>query len=86
MNRDLFENSMGVNGIEVITDTAVHTAPINELFCAIMVTADCVIATINASVTGNTITGITIPTGMVIPVTFTSISLTSGQVIAVKGV
>lgn len=85
-NRDLFENSMGVLGFEVITDTAVHVAPTNKTFCGFTVMADCVIATIDADITGNAITGLTFTTGMTIPVQFQKVSLTSGQIIAYKGV
>lgn len=85
-NRDLFENSMGTLGIEVITDTAVHYPPTNEIFCGFTVISDCVIASIGTNVTGNSITGITFSTGVTIPLTFTSITLTSGQIIAYKGV
>lgn len=85
-NRDLFENSMGTLGYEVITDTAVHVAPSNKIFCGFIVVQDCVINTIGADITGNTLSGVTFTAGMSIPITFSSISLTSGQIIAAKGV
>lgn len=65
--------SMGNDGGAVITDTSAHTGN----FTAILVVSDCVITTV-----GNiTMTALSIPAGVVIPGTFTSITLTSGTVI-----
>lgn len=80
-------SSMGGNGFEFISDTLAHTPPSGQVFVALQVIAD---ATISAytytGVTGNTFTGNLIPAGIVVFGRFTSVTLTSGKVIAYKGV
>ena len=84
--RDIMENSMGYSGFEYINDTAVHTAPSNRFYCAIQVISDAVFSAIVPAPTGNTFTGEVIPTGTILYGNFQSITLTSGKVIAYKGV
>jgi hypothetical protein len=75
----------GQQGAIVITDTAAHTANYRWILCA----ADTVIATIsgnvlsNAGVSPNTsLSGITLPAGFGFGGVISSITLTSGTVIA----
>lgn len=70
--------SHGRFGILVVTDTAAHTGE----FSALQVFADAVIAAITATASTTTgLTGVSLAAGTVIPVHFTSITLTSGKVI-----
>jgi hypothetical protein len=87
MNRDILENAMGYGGFEYINDTEVHSAPENQYFVALQVIADTVIAAVRGEkLTGNTFTGEIIPSGTVIYGQFSKITLTSGKLIAYKGV
>lgn len=83
-NRDLMENSMGVNGAEFISDTVIHTAV--DSYVSLQVVSDMVISAIVGSFTGNTLVGVLLPQGTVLYGKFKSITLTSGQVIAYKGI
>lgn len=85
-NRDLIENQNGTNGIEFVTDTAAHVAPINQKFVKLQVLAATVIAEILPQPTGNAYTGLTLAVGTEINFEFTSIKLTSGAVLVTKGV
>lgn len=85
-NRDLLENQNGVLGIEFISDTAKHVAPLNQKFVKLQVLATAVIASIEPQPTGNTYTSFSFPAGTVLEFEFNSITLTSGTVIAYKGV
>lgn len=85
-NRDIMENSMGYNGFEYINDTVVHTQGLNNFFSSIQVVSDAVFSSILPAPTGNTFTGEVIPTGTIIYGNFSSITLTSGKVIAYKGI
>jgi hypothetical protein len=87
---DILSNSAGGYGAEFVNDTAVHTAPTGKVFCHLQIIADATFSAItpagNTTITGNTMTGVLIPKGVVIPVRLASFSLTSGTVIAYKGV
>jgi hypothetical protein len=86
--RDLFENSMGQNGFNYISDTSKSSAPLGYVYFAIHALTDAVLSayTTEAIIGGNTFTGVTIPAGTIIYGRFVSITLTSGSVIAYKGV
>ena len=84
---DYAVNAMGGNGFEFISDTVAHTPPTGQVFVALQVIADAVISAYTyTGVSGNTFTGNTIPSGTVVFGRFTSVTLTSGKVIAYKGV
>jgi len=82
MNRDIMEEQMGKAGFEFISDTSAHVGN----YCAIQTTADTVFAAVLPVPTGNTFTGVSIKEGTPIPGLFTSITLTSGSVIAYKAI
>lgn len=82
MNRDILEEQMGKAGFEFISDTAAHIGK----FCALRLVSDTVFAAILPAPSGNTFTGVTIPSGTTIPGTFTSVTLTSGSLMAFKEV
>jgi hypothetical protein len=88
MNRDILENSMGYSGFEYISDTTLHIAPNNQVFVTIQCVTDTVIASLKseAPISGNTFTGVTLPAGTTIPTRLNSITLTSGSLIAYKGI
>lgn len=82
MNRDIMEETMGKNGFEFISDTLAHSGS----FCAIQIVADTVFTALSPAPTGNTFTGVSMPTGTIIYGLFTTVTLTSGKVIAYKAV
>ncbi len=72
-------------GLEYVNDTSAHAVE----FVGIHVVSNAVINTIvGSNVTGNTIAAAsqTLPTGMFLPISGTSITLTSGKVLLVKKV
>lgn len=85
-NRDIMENSMGYNGAEFISDTVQHTSGTDLVYTCLHLLADTVISQINGSITGNTITGVVLSEGVMLYGRFKSITLTSGKVLAYKGV
>jgi hypothetical protein len=85
-NRDLLENQNGINGIEVITDTALHTPPSGQIFTGIVVATATVIASIVPAHTGNSLAGLTLPVNFKVDFPFTAITLTSGTIVVKKGV
>ena len=85
-NRDIMENSMGYGGFEYINDKAAHVPALNTFYSSIQVISDAVFSAIVPAPTGNTFTGEVIPTGTILYGNFQSITLTSGKVIAYKGV
>ena len=85
-NRDLIENQNGVLGIEVITDTVAHTSDGDSVFTGIRVVTPTVIASVVPAVAGNAVTGLTLPANFAIDFVFKTITLTSGTMIAKKGV
>ena len=86
MNRDLLENQNGIGGIEVITDTALHTAPLNQSFVSLIVATPTVITSIVPEHTGNALAGLTLPAGFTVDFVFTQIMLASGTIVVKKGV
>jgi hypothetical protein len=84
-NRQFAENQAGFNGSEFINDALQHNALPNWFYCNLIFTAATVIAAITPAPTGNTLVGTTIAAGVIIPGKFTSITLTSGSLIAIKG-
>ena len=82
----LIENSMADVGIDYISDTEVHATTAPTVFVGLFVTEEVIIEAITVeNNSGNTLVGATIPVGAW-PFRFTSIKLTSGKAIAVKGV
>lgn len=86
---DKAEEYLGGKGFTVIADTAATTPPSGQCFVALQMLSDTVLNTVaadsSAPITG-TITGITLGTNVVIYGKFTSVKLTSGSLIAYKGV
>jgi len=69
----------GLNGGVFVNDANVH----NGQFNGIQVIADAILATVTADLASpltGTITGITLPAGMWIPIQCTTVTLTSGKV------
>lgn len=87
-NRDIMENSMGYNGAEFISNTVAHPCDTGLVYVAIQAITDVVISayTTGAPISGNVLTGIVLSAGTVIYGRFRSITLTSGQLLAYKGV
>lgn len=89
-NRDIAESSAGWNGLEFISDTATHTAPKGQVYTALQVISDAVFSTLNAEsssmIAGNSVLGVTISAGTTVYGRFTSVALSSGSLIAYKGV
>lgn len=88
MNNIIAENTMGYIGFEFISDTAAHVVATGETFVALQLVSDTVFAALNSNVahTGNTFTGVTISAGTIIVGRFSSVTLTSGSLIAYKGI
>jgi len=87
-NRDIEESRAGFLGFEYIGDTAAHLPPANQVFVELYILTTTVIAAISSEValTGTTFTGVSIPAGVTLKGRFKSITLTSGTVIAYKGI
>jgi hypothetical protein len=87
---DILQNNSGGYGMGLANDTAPHTPPAGQVFTAIQVISDAVFSAIifdpATPFTGNTFTGVTIPKGITLYSRVTSFTLTSGIVIAYKGV
>jgi hypothetical protein len=85
---DKLNEMLGGRGLEVVADTAVHTAPTGQIYCALFVAVDAVINAIVADaaapITG-TITGISFSAGVWLYGKFASVKLTSGTVLAYLG-
>jgi hypothetical protein len=88
MINSIDENNAGYNGFEFISDTAAHTPSLGQVFTALQLVTDTVFATLTCDVTrtGNTFTGVTISAGTIIYGRFHSVTLTSGSLIAYKGI
>jgi hypothetical protein len=79
-------NLTGRQGGTVITDTTATTPPANEIFHAIEVIEEAVVAAIAGNLTNiSGLVGKTLPAGLIIYGQITSITLTSGTVIAYVG-
>jgi len=76
-----YQAGAGSKGSVYIDDTEEHAGP----FVEIRGLADAVAATMTSSDIEGTLTDVPIPAGGTIPGTITSITLTSGKVIAIKG-
>lgn len=83
-NSTIEKASLGQYGSKRITDTNATTPTINFVFTTIYVTEDAVIATLVGNMTNST--NITLIAGQTLYGRFTSITLTSGKVIAYMGV
>jgi hypothetical protein len=87
---DLAGETLGGKGFEFISDTDEHVAPNGMVYIALQVVDDAEIASYETEpaglITGNTFTGELLPAGFVLYGRYTSVTLTSGKVIAYKGV
>jgi hypothetical protein len=84
----LLVNSMGGTGFTVITNTAAHTAPAGKVFLGFFVQDNATIAamTFPATYAGDTAIATQLfQIGMYVPMTFSSVTLTSGKIIAYFG-
>lgn len=76
-------NLTGLQGGQVITDTATYTPPTGEAWHAIQVIEQAVISAITTNLTTSAnLVAVTLPAGLVIYGRCTSLKLTSGKVIA----
>jgi hypothetical protein len=84
---DLLANGAG-GAFEFISDTEAHAPPSGQVFVALQLITDTVFADLSSEVviTGNTFTGASIPAGTIIYGRFNSVTLTSGSLIAYKGI
>lgn len=74
----LIERSFGLRGSKVIRDTAAHTGT----WCAFSVLEDATFSALTSSDITGTLTGFAIPIGVTIYGTVTSLTLSSGKIIA----
>ncbi len=75
---DLIERGFGLRGAEVISDTAAHSGQ----WCAMTVLEDATLSALTSpSITG-TLTGFALPAGITVYGSVTSVTLTSGKIIA----
>lgn len=79
---NITKNLSGYSGCETITDTQKHEGD----FVGILVLDDAVISeiTLGEGETGNSLVGVTLYTGLNIPIMFKSIKLSSGKIRAYK--
>ena len=82
--KSLKDTTMGANGSKRITTTDATTPDTGFVFVAIQVTEDAVFTTLTGNMANTT--ALTLSAGLVIYGRFTSITLTSGKVIAYMGV
>jgi hypothetical protein len=82
---EVTRSTNGMNGFEFITDTQAHAGNFVKLQIITTTVIAAYTALANAPVTGNTLTGVSIPAGTIIGGRFSSITLTSGSLIAYKG-
>lgn len=87
---DLAGESLGGKGFEFIADTVEHVAPNGMVYIALQVVDDAELDSYETEpdglITGNTLEGELLPAGFVLYGRYTSVKLTSGKVIAYKGV
>jgi hypothetical protein len=84
----LLMNSMGGTGFKVITDTAAHAAPTDKVFIGFFVQDNATIAamTFPSEYVGDTAIATQLfQIGMYVPMTFSSVTLTSGKILAYFG-
>ena len=88
MDHKVVMASIGFSGALVIADAAAHAAAAGTCFSALQAISDTVIAAhvsdSSAPFTTNSLAGITIGAGTIIYGKFTSVTLTSGTIIAYK--
>ena len=86
---DLAEESLGGKGFDFISDEEEHAAPKGMVYIALQVLDDAKIASYRtderAEIIGN-FTGELLPAGFILYGRYKSIKLTSGKIIAYKGV
>ncbi|MDD5358343.1 MAG: hypothetical protein PHX80_04300 [Candidatus Nanoarchaeia archaeon] len=87
---DLLEDLMGSKGCEIITDANPHVPSTTVLcfkclHCVTTTVIGAITADTNAPISGGTIVGVTLNPGFVFYGRFSSVTLTSGSVIAYVG-
>jgi hypothetical protein len=85
---DKMQESLGQKGLKVIADTNAAAAGAGKCYTALQMVSDTVLAALVADTTSpiaGTITGITFGAGTIIYGKFTSVTLTSGSLIAYMG-
>lgn len=82
----ILKSQMGGYGCHFISDTAAHTPTAGRVFVALIPLVDTVISAYLPTLDGNTLTGVTIPAGTPVYGRFTTLTLTSGKVLAYQGV
>jgi hypothetical protein len=80
----IMEQSLGRYGSKRITDTNATTPDTGYKFIAVEITEDAVFSSLVGNMANSS--GLTLPTGVIVYGLFTSITLTSGKVIAYQGV
>ena len=82
---DISQAQIGAFGGNFISDTNAHTPTEGFVFMAIQVIEEAVIAAYLPAFDGNTFTAVTLAAGTVIFGRFTTVTLTSGSVLAYEG-
>lgn len=82
----ILKAQMGGYGGNFISDTAAHTPATGYVFVALQAVADTVISAYSPAFGGNALTGVTLTAGTVIYGRFTTVTLTSGKLLAYQGV
>ena len=83
---EVLNASLGQRGAEFISDTAAHTPATGKVFAALQIIDDALLSAYAPAFSGNTFTGVQLVAGTVIYGRFTSITLTSGKILAYLGV
>lgn len=83
---DIFQAMVGALGTNYVADTAAHTPSEGRVFFALICIEETVIAAMSPTVDGNTLTAVTLPAGTPIYGRFTTVTLTSGSLMAYEGV
>lgn len=85
---DKTEEMLGGKGFEYISNTAAHTPPAGQVYICLHLLTDTIFAAIatdaSAPIVG-TVTGLTFLAGTVLYGKFSSLTLTSGSLLAYKG-
>ena len=83
---DILKSVSGGYGGAYIKDTVVHTPPEGYVFAYLLILEDAKIASYSPAFDGNSLIGDTLFAPSEIPCHFTSITLTSGRILAFYGV
>jgi len=83
---DLFQAMLGALGSNYVADTNAHTPNTGHVFIAFICMEETVIAAYEPAVDGNTLIAVTLAVGTPIYGRFTTITLTSGSLMAYEGI